>query len=579
MIFTSNNVFAQDDDTDSEPLDTIAFKKSLEEKSVYAVTRLFHKVKNKDSLKTAILAKYIRGNYLNSNDLKKIVVASITLPSWEEKQRNLKKAYSLFDKGIEVAKKIKNDSLLYLAYLRKGSLYYRRGDNIKALEPFYKALDIAKRNKDIKREIVLSGNIALIKVQANDERGAISLLLEKLKIINERPDIISESQKLNFYVSLCAAHINIEDYEAASFYCDEGMKISRSLKKTRAIPHFLSAFAEIETSRGNYKRAHELLDETEELLSETNTDKSLALFVKLYRGKTYYAAEKYNLTIEELLELEQLKEELKIDFLGLQGVYFYLAKSYTALGNAEQGIKYHEKASELDAQNDKKKDELKTSIINKFDLVKLKEEIDALEAKSLSTKYLYVTGIILLLLIIIGLIIFNKKQQAKNKKRFAALMNQLEEKRQKGKLTSSNETSSNTSKEKSQQKPAEIDPKILAILHKLDEFEKKELFLSKDSTLVEVAKKIQTNTTYLSKVINTYKEKSFTAYITDLRVDYAIERLSHDRKFRSFTIGAIAQEIGFKRSESFSKAFKVKTGLYPSYFIKEIDKQVDSDKG
>ena len=101
----------------------------------------------------------------------------------------------------------------------------------------------------------------------------------------------------------------------------------------------------------------------------------------------------------------------------------------------------------------------------------------------------------------------------------------------------------------------------------------KELFISKESTLIEVAKKIQTNTTYLSKVINTHKKKSFTSYITDLRVDYAIERLSHDRKFRSFTIGAIAQEIGFKRSESFSKAFKVKTGLYPSYFIKQLEKQ------
>ena len=577
MIFTSNNVFAQDDTTKSAPLDTIEFKKSLEEKSLYAVTRLFHKVKNKDSIKTAILAKYVRDNYLNSDDLKQVVVACIILPYWEGKQRNFKEAYSLFDRGIEVAKKIKNDSLLYLAYLRKGSLYYNRGDNLKALDPFYKALDIAKRNKDIKKEIVLSGNIALIKFQANDERGAISLLLEKLKIINENPAIISESQKLNFYVSLCAVYINIEDYEAASFYCAEGMRINESVNTPRAKPHFLSAFAEIETSKGNYKRAHELLDETEELLSKINTDKSLELFVKFYRGKAYYAAKEYNLAIEELLELEQLKEKFNIDFLSLQGVYFYLAKSYTALGNAEQGIKYHEKASELDAQNDKKKNELKTSINNKFDLVKLKEEIDALEVKSLRTKYFYGAGIILLLLIIIGLIIFNKKQQTKNKKRFADLMNQLEEKRQKGKLASSNKTSTNTANEKSQQKSTEIDPKILAILHKLDEFEEKDLFLSKDSTLVEVAKKIQTNTTYLSKVINTHKEKSFTAYITDLRVDYAIERLSHDRKFRSFTIGAIAQEIGFKRSESFSKAFKVKTGLYPSYFIKEIEKQADRD--
>ncbi len=162
-------------------------------------------------------------------------------------------------------------------------------------------------------------------------------------------------------------------------------------------------------------------------------------------------------------------------------------------------------------------------------------------------------------------------------------MNQLEKKRQKIKLhkdekqTASEEKIVEKSQKISKEQPAKIDPKIEAILTKLEEFEDKELFLDNDSTLVEVAKKIQTNTTYLSKVINTYKEKSFTAYITDLRVDYAIERLSHDRKFRSFTIGAIAQEIGFKRSESFSKAFKVKTGLYPSYFVKELEKQAGSN--
>ena len=32
-------------------------------------------------------------------------------------------------------------------------------------------------------------------------------------------------------------------------------------------------------------------------------------------------------------------------------------------------------------------------------------------------------------------------------------------------------------------------------------------------------------------------------------------------------------EIGFNNTESFSKAFYRKTGIYPSYFIKEIEKQ------
>ena len=36
---------------------------------------------------------------------------------------------------------------------------------------------------------------------------------------------------------------------------------------------------------------------------------------------------------------------------------------------------------------------------------------------------------------------------------------------------------------------------------------------------------------------------------------------------------AIAQEVGFNNSESFSKAFYKKTGIYPSYFIKQLEKE------
>ncbi|WP_159025502.1 AraC family transcriptional regulator [Aquimarina sp. Aq78] len=43
--------------------------------------------------------------------------------------------------------------------------------------------------------------------------------------------------------------------------------------------------------------------------------------------------------------------------------------------------------------------------------------------------------------------------------------------------------------------------------------------------------------------------------------------------YRKYTVQAIAQEIGFNNSEAFSKAFYKKTGIYPSYFIKKLEKQ------
>ena len=117
-----------------------------------------------------------------------------------------------------------------------------------------------------------------------------------------------------------------------------------------------------------------------------------------------------------------------------------------------------------------------------------------------------------------------------------------------------------------------ISEKITAeILEKLSVFETKEMYLKKDSSLNQVASKLKTNPKYLSKTINTYKKKTFSNYIRDLRMEYVIGRLKSDKKFRAYTIQAIAKEIGYKSTEPFSKAFKTKTGLYPSYFIKQLE--------
>ena len=39
-----------------------------------------------------------------------------------------------------------------------------------------------------------------------------------------------------------------------------------------------------------------------------------------------------------------------------------------------------------------------------------------------------------------------------------------------------------------------------------------------------------------------------------------------------YIIKAIAKEIGFNTSEAFSKSFYKNTGIYPSFFLKELDK-------
>ena len=111
---------------------------------------------------------------------------------------------------------------------------------------------------------------------------------------------------------------------------------------------------------------------------------------------------------------------------------------------------------------------------------------------------------------------------------------------------------------------------VAMLLKELDSFEKNKLFLQKDLTQSKMASIINTNSTYLSKIVNTFKGSNFTGYINTLRIEYVIEELKKNPKMRLYTIKAIAEETGFNTAESFSKAFHTKTGIYPSYFINKL---------
>ncbi|MCW3159723.1 helix-turn-helix domain-containing protein [Chryseobacterium oryctis] len=109
------------------------------------------------------------------------------------------------------------------------------------------------------------------------------------------------------------------------------------------------------------------------------------------------------------------------------------------------------------------------------------------------------------------------------------------------------------------------------ILNELDIFENNGEYLTKGITLGNLARKINTNTAYLSEVINIYKGKNFTSYLNDLRVDYAIHRFSEDKKFRSYKLTVIAEELGYNNEQAFSTAFKKRTGNSLSIYLKEIN--------
>lgn len=108
------------------------------------------------------------------------------------------------------------------------------------------------------------------------------------------------------------------------------------------------------------------------------------------------------------------------------------------------------------------------------------------------------------------------------------------------------------------------------ILKKLEIFESSKRYLEKDMNLNKIARYLDTNTKYASKVIAKYKGKKTIDYITDLKIDHILFILKTEKKYRNYTTKALGESAGFGSTQNFTKAFKNQTGISPAYFVQEV---------
>lgn len=112
-----------------------------------------------------------------------------------------------------------------------------------------------------------------------------------------------------------------------------------------------------------------------------------------------------------------------------------------------------------------------------------------------------------------------------------------------------------------------------AILAKLKRFENSTRFTNKDISLAVLAGQFDTNTKYLSEVINTHYNVNFNKYINTLRINYLIEKLKYDSNYMNYKISYLAEECGFASHSSFATVFKSIAGISPVTFIELLKEE------
>lgn len=111
------------------------------------------------------------------------------------------------------------------------------------------------------------------------------------------------------------------------------------------------------------------------------------------------------------------------------------------------------------------------------------------------------------------------------------------------------------------------------LLKKLERFEKSNKYTNPKMSVAILAGLLETNVQYLSEIINKNKGKNFNAYINELRIQYIIEQIKNNKQLRTYKIAYLAKSAGFISHSTFSKVFKLHTGVLPSEYIKNVQEE------
>ncbi len=290
-----------------------------------------------------------------------------------------------------------------------------------------------------------------------------------------------------------------------------------------------------------------------------------------YLGKAYKGMGNTHAAFQNFRKVDSIYTISKKIIPEFMGGYSFLINYYKERGDKENQLKYINIYMTIDSTSQKNYKQLTKKLNREYDtphiLLEKARLIQSLE-KEKTAYYIAISMLVILVITVGGFGFYENQLKKKYRSRFDKIMQQTTEVLLEETLAPevSEKNPSNTSYE-----TIGIGQEIVQqIQEKLALFENQCGFLDATITIQKVATSLNTNSKYLSKIINEYKGKSFVQYINDFRIEYAVVALKKDYKLRNYTMQALATEFGFNTAESFSMTFYKKNGIKPSYFIKEL---------
>lgn len=467
------------------------------------------------------------------------------------------------DSAIDYAKSVKIENKLGGVYIKKGNLLFGNGEYESAVDNYLMAKDnIDKSKKPLMYDIVVA-NIGSVKSIIGKHDEALEIFREIVqKRLPKNPATYEIDNRLENIFGLAHSFRKLSNLDSATFYNKQGSIIAKEYNRQALYGRFSLNEATNLYDKKDYVSAIDSVNLAIPILAKAEDSTNLAI-AYLYKGKLLSLKFRDEQAIVFFKKAEKIVTTNKLIHPYFTELFERLYQHSKEHAQSEQQLVYLEKLIDFNHRLSQRYRYVDNVLEKLYDIPELLKEKESLiiALKSQNKAISFRSTILLVSLIFMFFISLHYyTNRLRDKKRYEKLLQ---------KEVSSKKIAQLHTKPKLKI-PSEI---VKKTLQNLSDFEKNKGFLDNSLSLGHLAKEMDTNSNYLSKIINYYKDKNFSNYIADLRIDSIIIELRENSKIQNYTIKAIAQESGFGNAESFTKAFYRKTGIYPSYFLKKLKKE------
>lgn len=473
----------------------------------------------------------------------------------------------------------------------KGDAMYGAGRYSDALDFYTRALEKAKTEENEQMYYICLGNIGNVYASMNDLKRALHYYTTGYEASRKANDI---ERLWGFTTNIVAAYSMLHDVDNAKAFFDVQMKIPYGNTVMKRY-YFLNSQAYIALAENNSRMAEFYFKnmmafaQERRLGTEYYVDPVVEVGrIYMHRKRNKEAIEYFEIARDSVLRMKNQDR--------LVSIFQTMSNAYKKLGNVDSSEEYRRKYLAMsDSIFNISQFNLANGKLFEYENRENKARIDSLTSQNYIQLVIIIIFVIFAIAVTLLYIALRRKARnlqeaqkmlvSKNEELMASASNSkkllnsyveaLDRHEGKEQQEAINEDADNVAEEGDKTKDdhrsdialtEEQRNRLLNSITKvLDDVE---VISRSDFNLQMLADMVDSNTKYVSWIINKTYNKNFKTLLNEYRIREACRRLTDREHYGNMTIQAIYEELGYNSAASFIQAFKKVNGMTPSVYQK-----------